>query len=112
MRPPIVAGSLTPGARTTPPFGATAVKALVAQFELQQKPADERIAAAVRAQTTLAWTLGVICLVLMTPLALIWRVSGSIGSRLLSAEGSARSIAAGDLTRTQNLEMKADIAAA
>jgi len=86
-------------ARTTTPYGANTVKALVAQFELQQKTADERIAAAVHAQTTLAWTLGVICLVLMTPLALIWRVSGSIGSRLLSAEGSARSIAAGDLSQ-------------
>ena len=40
-------------ARTTTPFGAATVKALVAQFELQQKTAEARLAEAVKADSQL-----------------------------------------------------------
>ena len=86
-------------AKTTTPFGAATVKALVSEFVLNQKRADEGMksaeAAALAGQSALVF-LG---LLLLLPVPALWWLYRSIVQPMNDAVVSLEAVAAGDLSR-------------
>ena len=84
-------------ASTTTVFGAATVKALLGQFELQQKAGVQGLAEVEQAESRLAVLLGVMLVVMLLPLGLVWWVSGRMAAPMRAAEACARAVAAGNL---------------
>ncbi|MBL8350096.1 MAG: HAMP domain-containing protein [Burkholderiaceae bacterium] len=84
-------------ARTTTPYGAATVKALLAQFEAQKNAGAQGLADAGQAESRLLALLGTMLVVLLLPLGLVWWLTGRLVAPIRAAEACARAVAAGEL---------------
>jgi len=86
-------------ARTTTPFGAATVKALVKQFEVQQAAGALSVAEAAATGQKLQAGLALLFGLLLLPLPLVWWLSRSITQPLDGVISVMQSVAQGDLSR-------------
>jgi len=85
-------------ARTTTPFGAATVKALVRQFELQKAGGEADIKSAAEAEARMQKALIGLAMLLLLPVPAIWWLSKSISRPINDAVSSLERVAQGDLS--------------
>ena len=86
-------------AKNTTPFGAAAVKALLNQFELQARAADESIQEAHRGKQKMTFLFAALTALMLIPAALVWWLANRITVPIIAATQHAQEVAQGDLTQ-------------